>query len=173
MLKTDSFWWNEAVWINETNRFYRNHLQRGMESCIGRSWETSVCFSSVRRGERARGVCLHLRLQKVKSKVMVEDNLCWRLATWLPAGPREEHEGSENARPDTIQGTGRLNRGVESLSCKKRKNRENERKREKERQRERERETPSNTSAVLVCWNHILKPGVKNDPTRQREWLCR
>ena len=169
MLKTDSFWWNEAIWINETNRFYQNHLQHGMESCIERSWETSVCFSSVRRGERAHGACLHLRLQKVK---MAEANLCWWLATWFPAGPCEEHEGSENARLDTIQGTGRLNRVAESLPCKKRKNRENERKRE-ERQRERERETPSNTSAVMVCWNHILKPGVKNDPTRQREWLCR
>lgn len=94
-------------------------------------------------------VSIHLRLHKARSKVMVEANLCWQLATWLPGGPREEDECSANATPDTIQEAGRLNRAAESLPCKKRKTRERER--ERRRDRERERETPSNTSAVLVC----------------------
>ena len=58
---------------------------------------------------------------------MVEAKLCWRLATWLPGGPCEEDEYSENATPDTIQETGMLNRVAESLPCKERKNREKER----------------------------------------------
>lgn len=94
-------------------------------------------------------VSIYLRLHKIRSKVMVEANLCWRLATWLPGCPCEEDKCSENVTPDTIQETGRLNRVAESLPCKERKNRERER--ERRRDRERERETPSNTSAVLVC----------------------
>ena len=92
-------------------------------------------------------VFIYLRLHKIRSKVMVEANLCWRLATWLPGGPCEEDEYSENATPDTIQETCRLNRVAESLPCKERKNRENER----EGETGRGREKPYLT--LLLCWS--------------------
>ena len=37
-------------------------------------------------------VSIYLRLHKIRSKVMVEANLCWWLATWLPGCPCEEDE---------------------------------------------------------------------------------
>jgi hypothetical protein len=41
ILKIGSFWWNEAVWINETNSFYLNHLWCEMGSHTEESLETS------------------------------------------------------------------------------------------------------------------------------------
>lgn len=44
MLNIGSFWCNEAVWINETNSFYLNHLWCEMGSHIEKSLETLIAL---------------------------------------------------------------------------------------------------------------------------------
>lgn len=87
MLKIGSFWWNEAVWINERNSFYLNHLWCEMGSHTEKSLETSDCSTLGRRGgggEKMEFLSIYLRINKVISKVTMEGNLCWLQAVWLP-----------------------------------------------------------------------------------------
>lgn len=77
MLKIRLFWWNEAVWINETNSFYLNHLWCEMGSQIEKSSETSDCsaFSMLEGrggGKKMEFLSIYLRINKVISKVTMK-----------------------------------------------------------------------------------------------------
>lgn len=114
MLNIGSFWCNEAVWINETNSFYLNHLWCEMGSHIEKSLETLIALHYGKGGgEKTACSSFIWELTKWSAK-----------ESWWPAGAGCRQSGSsdcecsQKAKPESCQETDMLWKVADSVSYK-------------------------------------------------------
>lgn len=107
-------WCNEAVWINETNSFYLNHLWCEMGSHIEKSLETLIALHYGKGGgEKTACSSFIWELTKWSAK-----------GSWGPAGAGCRQSGSsdcecsQKAKPESCQETDTLWKVADSVSYK-------------------------------------------------------